>query len=107
MYTEWPLGQIPKYLQRPELDQIKAAGYKFDDPYEVVEIFEHKVAKFTGSPYAVAVDCCSHGIFLCLKYLNAFGTITSPSCTYVSVPMQIIHSGCQVKLIDQECLFIL
>ena len=29
--------------------------------------FENEVASFFGSPYAVAVDCCTHGLELCLR----------------------------------------
>lgn len=99
-YNPWPLGKVPKDLQRPELDEITKMGYKFDDPRDVIEIFENKVAKFAGSKFAVAVDCCSHGIFLSLKYLNAKGTILVPAQTYISVPMQILHAGCKVKFED-------
>lgn len=102
MYNVWPLDTLPEELQRPELGLLKKHGYAFDDPREVVEIFEHKVAEFTGAPYAVAVDCCSHGLFLSLKYLNAQGTITIPTHTYASVPMYIQHAGCQVKFVDRD-----
>ncbi len=99
-YNPWPLGHIHEDLQRPELAKLKTLGYKFTDPREVIELFENKVANFAGSKYAVAVDCCSHGIFLSLKYLNATGTISIPAQTYISVPMQILHSGCKVKFED-------
>jgi dTDP-4-amino-4,6-dideoxygalactose transaminase len=102
MYNEWPLGHVPEHLQRPELAQLEAAGYTFDDPRDIVELFERKVADFAGASYAVAVDCCSHGLFLCLKYLKATGTITVPSHTYVSVPMQIMQAGCSVELTDED-----
>jgi dTDP-4-amino-4,6-dideoxygalactose transaminase len=63
-------------------------------------MFEQKVAKFAGAKFGVAVDCCSHGLFLSLKYLNATGTIKIPSKTYASVPMQIRHAGCIPELVD-------
>lgn len=47
--------------------------------------FENKVAKFFGSPYAVAVDCCTHGVELCLRYKN-IKKITVPKRTYISIP---------------------
>ena len=53
--------------------------------FEVVKEFENKIAEFFGSPYAVAVDCCTHGIELCLRYTNA-NDITIPARTYISVP---------------------
>lgn len=101
-YDSWPIGKLPKEWQRPELDQLKALGYELEDPRDAIKLFEEKVAKFAGSKYAVSVDCCSNGLFLCLKYLKASGTITVPSRTYVSVPMQVIHAGCKVKFKDFE-----
>lgn len=68
-----------------------------NDNYEFVDMFEKKVAKYAGSKYAVAVDSCSNALFLCLKYLKSTGKITIPSHTYLSVPMQIIHAGCEVE----------
>ena len=101
-YTSWPIGQIPEEFQRPELDQLKELGYDWDDPRDVVDMFEKKVAKFAGSKYACTVDCCSNGLFLAMKYVGVEGTITIPSRTYVSPPMQIIHAGCKLKFEDRE-----
>jgi dTDP-4-amino-4,6-dideoxygalactose transaminase len=100
MFDPWPLGQLPKELQRHELDTLLAMGYRGDDPREAIDLFEKKVAEFAGAKYGIAVDCCSHGLFLSLKYLNATGTITIPSRTYISVPMQIKHAGCNVAFED-------
>lgn len=47
--------------------------------------FENKVANFFGSPYAVAVDCCTHGVELCLRYKN-IRKIIVPKRTYISIP---------------------
>ena len=101
-YNSWPIGQLPKEWQRPELDQVKAAGYDWKDPRDVIGIFERKVAEFAGSKYAVAVDCCSHALFLSLRYLGARGTVKIPTHTYASVPMQILHAGCDVEFEDIE-----
>ena len=32
--------------------------------FEIITTFEKKVSKFFGSPYAIAVDSCTHGIEL-------------------------------------------
>ena len=53
--------------------------------FESVKILEEKVAKFFGAPYAVAVDCCTHGIELCLR-LSKSKSISVPKRTYISVP---------------------
>jgi len=100
MHKIWPLGQAPTELQRPELALLKQDGYTWQDSYDIVDMFEEKVARFAGAKFGIAVDCCSHGIFLCLRYLNATGTIIIPKRTYVSVPMQILHAGCRVRFDD-------
>ena len=106
IYNSWPLGKLPKELQRPELDTIKEMGYKWSDPRDVIDIFESKIAKFSGSKYAVSVDCCSNGLFLCMKYIqnipNERIKITIPNRTYVSVPMQILHAGFDVNYEEIE-----
>ena len=101
-YEAWPLGRLRKEWQRSELEDVKAIGYEWDDPRDVVDAFEEQVAKLTGSKYAVAVDCCSHGLFLAMKYLGCEGEITIPKRTWVSVPMQIKHAGCKPVFEDTE-----
>jgi dTDP-4-amino-4,6-dideoxygalactose transaminase len=74
----------------------------WDDARDIVQMFENKLAEYSGAKYAVAVDCASNGLFLCLKYRGATGEITIPACTYVSVAMQILHAGCSPKFVDFE-----
>ena len=71
------------------------------NPYNVVKMFEEEIAKYTGSPYAVAIDSCTNGLFLCCKYLNT-KKVTIPKRTYLSVPMSIIHSGAEVVFEDLQ-----
>ena len=54
--------------------------------FETVTNFEKKIAEFFGAPFAVAVDSCTHGLELCLRYRDAL-TIHVPKRTYISVPM--------------------
>lgn len=54
--------------------------------FNSVQIFEEKIADFYGSPYAVAVDCCTHGIELCLRHTNTLH-YSVPKRTYISIPM--------------------
>jgi len=53
--------------------------------FEVVQHFEKKIASFFGSPYAVAVDCCTHAIELCLRYKKV-SNFSVPKRTYISIP---------------------
>jgi len=99
-YSSWPLGRLPKKWLRSELEDVRDAGYEWSDPRDVIEMFEKKMAAYAGCKYGVAVDSCSSGIFLSLKYCKASGIITIPSRTFVSVPMQIKHAGCEVSFED-------
>ncbi len=66
--------------------------------YKVTEEFEQELAKYTGAPYAIAVDNQSNGLFLALMYEKVCGMdITIPNRTYPSVPCEIIHAGAKVK----------
>ena len=53
--------------------------------FELVTKLEDKVASFFGAPYAVAVDCCTHGVELCLRHFKV-KTINVPKRTYLSIP---------------------
>lgn len=51
-----------------------------------VEDFENLVKQYFGSPYAVAIDCCTHAIELCLRMIRP-KSVMCPKQTYVSIPM--------------------
>ena len=50
-----------------------------------VEIFENKLAEFTGAPYVVTTDCCTHAIELCFRLLG-IKTCRFPAHTYKPYP---------------------
>jgi len=54
--------------------------------FSKVTFFEKKVAEWFNAPYGVAVDCCTHGLELCLRYSKA-PLVSSPINTYISVPL--------------------
>ena len=68
---------------------------------EVVAQFEKEIASFYNAPYAVAVDCCTHAIELCLRYTKA-NNITIPSRTYLSVPMTAEKLGLDWEWKDEN-----
>ena len=71
--------------------------------YKVTQYFEEMVAKYTGAPYAVAVDNASNALFLALYYEKVTGMeIEVPARTYMSVPCEIIHAGAKVKFIPLD-----
>lgn len=60
--------------------------------FDTITEFENKIADFYGAPYAVAVDCCTHGVELCLRYKNV-SHITVPKHTYISIPFLSVKLG--------------
>ena len=54
-------------------------------PFQHLFDFENAIANFYGAPYGVAVDCCTHGIELCLRLRN-YESVKLPERTYISVP---------------------
>jgi dTDP-4-amino-4,6-dideoxygalactose transaminase len=53
--------------------------------FEIIKQFENEIAKFFGSKFAIAVDSCTHGLELCLRYTKET-KINVPKRTYLSVP---------------------
>jgi len=54
--------------------------------FDIVTRFEEKIANFFGSPYAVATDCCTHAVELCLIKERP-NWVSCPKYTYLSIPM--------------------
>jgi len=69
--------------------------------FSSVKEFEDKISNFFGSPYAVAVDSCTHGIELCLRYTNE-KKINVPKRTYISVPFLAEKMGLEREWRDEE-----
>jgi len=53
--------------------------------FTTIKQFEEQIADFFGSKYAVAVDCCTHAVELCLR-LKKIKHYTVPKRTYISIP---------------------
>ena len=69
--------------------------------FESVKIFENKIAEFFGAPYAVAVDCCTHGLELCLIHQHA-NIIKVPKKTYISVPFLSAKLNILLEFKDED-----
>lgn len=76
--------------------------------FEPVKKFEDQVASFFGSPYAVAVDCCTHALELCLRFKD-IKYYTVPKRTYISVPFLANKLGISFDWRDEdwkECYYL-
>lgn len=73
--------------------------------YSVVEQFENRVAERFRMRHAVAVDCCTNGLFLSLKYRQSLdgqslGYVNLPCRTYISVPFACMDAGLRIQWRD-------
>lgn len=68
--------------------------------FEVVEDFEVQIAEFFRAPFAVAVDSCTHGIELALRYIGV-NKISVPKRTYISIPLLAQKLGIELEWRDE------
>jgi dTDP-4-amino-4,6-dideoxygalactose transaminase len=61
--------------------------------------FEQELAKYTGAPYVVMTDCCTHAIELCLRHDRVTECSFTPY-TYLSVAMTMHKLGIQYQYLD-------
>jgi dTDP-4-amino-4,6-dideoxygalactose transaminase len=66
-----------------------------------VEQFENSLSLFTGAPYVVATDCCTHAIELCFRLLGIKST-SFTSYTYISVPMTMNLLKVKYQMVPEE-----
>lgn len=69
--------------------------------FDKIKQFEVALAAFTGAPYAIMTDCCTHAIELCLRYAKPNGCMF-PAYTYLSIPMTMHKLGIKYILEDKQ-----
>ena len=71
--------------------------------FETVRKFEEVIADFYDAPYAVAVDCCTHAIELCLRHTaKPDVSIGIPNRTYISVPFTLEKLGLKWHWVNRD-----
>ena len=66
-----------------------------------IERFEKTIAEYYNAPYAVATDCCTHAIELCLR-LSEPVYVKCPNHTYLSIPMTFSKLKIQWDFTDEK-----
>jgi dTDP-4-amino-4,6-dideoxygalactose transaminase len=69
--------------------------------FETITNFEKEISEFYGSPYAIAVDSCTHGVELSLRY-NKDNKIYCPKHTYISIPFLSNKLNIDLKWVDND-----
>jgi dTDP-4-amino-4,6-dideoxygalactose transaminase len=63
--------------------------------------FEQALAEYTGAPYAVVTDSCTHALELCFR-LNEVTYTEFTAYTYLSIPQLVRQLGIRYELKDQQ-----
>lgn len=69
--------------------------------FDNIKKFEKLIAEFTGAPYAISTDCCTHAIELCM-ILDNVTSCSFPAFTYISVPQTMQKLKINYELLDKE-----
>lgn len=69
--------------------------------FDAILEFEQALAAYTGAPYAVMTDCCTHAIELCLRYKRVKQTKFT-AYTYLSIPMTMHKLGIEYELVPEK-----
>lgn len=62
--------------------------------FDTLKKFERVISEYTGAPFVVLTDSCTHALELCMRYKNP-GPVTCSAYTYLSVPMMLHKLGVQ------------
>jgi dTDP-4-amino-4,6-dideoxygalactose transaminase len=63
--------------------------------------FESLISRWFGSRYGIAVDSCTHGVELCLRYIGV-DEIEVPKRTYLSIPFLSNKLNVPLKWKDED-----
>ena len=74
----------------------------YADPFDAILDFEQAIASYTGAPYCITTDCCSHAIEIAFRLTFADNKIVFPAKTYLSVPMTLYKLGIEFEMIDED-----
>lgn len=73
----------------------------YDNPFDAVRDFEKVLQDFTGAPYAIVTDCCTHAMEISLR-IRRPGKLFFPGKTYLSVVMLMHKLGIDYELTSES-----
>jgi len=59
----------------------------YSDPFLAIRDFESALCEYTGAPYCVTTDCCTHAIEIAFRLTHDGSRVRFPARTYLSVLM--------------------
>lgn len=64
--------------------------------YKLLTQFEGMLSDYTGAPFVILTDSCTHAIELCLRHQKYEGPVILPHRTYISIPMTMHKLGLEI-----------
>ena len=72
----------------------------YDNPFKAIYDFEKSMCEYTGAPYCVTTDCCTHAIEIALRLTHQGQLLRFPAKTYLSVVMLMHKLNISYELED-------
>jgi dTDP-4-amino-4,6-dideoxygalactose transaminase len=69
--------------------------------FDIIKQFENELAEYTGAPYVIMTDCCTHAIELCLRHERP-NWVSFTAFTYLSVLMLMHKLNVQYQLVQED-----
>jgi dTDP-4-amino-4,6-dideoxygalactose transaminase len=73
----------------------------YSNPFDAVRDFEKMLQEYTGAPYAIVTDCCTHAMEIVLR-IEKPQKLTFPGRTYLSVVMLMHKLGIEYELSGRD-----
>jgi dTDP-4-amino-4,6-dideoxygalactose transaminase len=73
----------------------------YRNPFQAIKTFEEALCAYTGAPYCITTDCCTHAIEIAFRLTHDGSPVSFPARTYLSVPMTMHKLGIDYELTDE------
>lgn len=73
---------------------------QYKNPFDAILEFEGKIAEYTGAPYCITTDSCTHAIEISFRILHDGTPVKFPCRTYLSILMNMHKLNIDYELID-------
>jgi dTDP-4-amino-4,6-dideoxygalactose transaminase len=74
----------------------------YKDAFLAIKDFELSLCNYTGAPYCITTDCCTHAIEIAFRLAHDSSPVSFPAKTYLSVLMTMHKLGIEYSLENTE-----
>lgn len=74
----------------------------YNNPFDAVREFELMLSEYTGAPYVIVTDCCTHAMEIALRINPPTTKVSFPGRTYLSVVMLMHKLNIEYTLTDDR-----